>query len=355
MRQKTQLLPLKPLFPLLPLLILSACLLIAAAAIGYVVLIDNSPGTGATAAAGTDSGTGATAASVADAGVVAAAAAVIADAGITAGERNIYIGDIIPLKITTDAYSADELERAFHDFEIVDMESAPGGYLLSLRSFAPGEHRVYLGDKEIVINVSSTLDDIKTEELFEGGEWVIKPGFSLNMRIPFVAAAAVFFLSGAFTLIKLLFSRKAKQLTPLQLFMKRCEQFFAKGLDHNNNYLVDLTFYFKEYLEAVYEIRIIGKTSGEIISELEGIQALGAMLPEIAAWLNECDRIKFSGGAAHNGDNMGLVSQLRDVVEKIDMNNGHTGRAEHTGRTGHTGHKGRAGHTGHKGRKGAAA
>jgi len=238
--------------------------------------------------------------------------------------RNIYIGDIITLKVASRTYSAEELTSIFHGFEIVDIQNEPEGFILSLRTFTVGEHKVFLGNKEIVINVSSTLDDIERDEIFQGDTWVIKPGFMLYWQIILLAAAGAFVLSGGFVLAKVIKKRKENALSPLQLFIKRCAA-LSPDDDYNNNYFVDLTFYFKEYLGSRFKCRIIGKTSIEIINELNkiratrNIQAIDAFLYEIQEWLTECDRLKFSGVEVSVEEKKAHFAILYNLVEKIDQ------------------------------------
>jgi hypothetical protein len=271
---------------------------------------------------------------------VTAVLAIIGNVGSTDTEnpdaaesvRNIYIGDIISLKVTSLSIKAEELQNMFQDFEIVEIKQEPDGYLLSLRTFKTGERKVLLGNKEIIINVSSTLDDIERESIFEGDTWVIKPGILFYWRILLYVAAGVFALSGGFVLVSVIKKRKAKALSPLQLFIKRSSALSADD-DFNDNYFVDLTFYFKEYLEARHQCRItsegasagtigyIGKTSVEIINELMKIQALDAFIPEIHGWLTECDRMKFTGMEVSAENKKGHCAILIDLVERIDLIN----------------------------------
>jgi hypothetical protein len=232
--------------------------------------------------------------------------------------RNIYIGDIITLKITSRAFGAEEFERLFQGFEIVEIRDEPDGYLLSLRTFNVGERKILLGNKEIVINVRSTLNDIKRDSIFEGDVWVIRPGFIFYWRILLYVSAGVFTLSGGLVMLRIITKRKAKALSPLGLFIKRCAALSADN-DFNDNYFVDLTFYFKEYIETRYQCRIIGKTSAEIISALREIQALDAFLHEIQEWLIECDRMKFTGIEVSAEEKKGHYVKLNKLVERIDQ------------------------------------
>ena len=234
--------------------------------------------------------------------------------------RNIYVGDIISLKIASFAYSADELALIFQGFEIIDMKDEPDGYLLSLRTFTVGERKILLGNKEIIINVSSTLNDIERDSIFQGDTWVIKPGFSFYWRIMFYIAAGCCAISGGFVLAKAIRKRKENALSPLQLFMKRCAA-LSPDDDFYDGYFVDLTFYFKKYLEARYQCRIIGKTSAEIIDELQDIQEIKPFLLETQDWLTECDRLKFSGVEVSAEKKKEHCALLLNLVERIDRLN----------------------------------
>jgi len=229
-------------------------------------------------------------------------------------ERSLYIGDIITLEVTARGLSAEDVAERFHAFEIVDIKAEGDGFLLSLRTLVPGEQRIILGDKEIVIDVRSTLDDIIRDDVFEADEFVIRPGFIFHWRLLFYAVAGVFALSGGFVLWKALNKRAGKKLSSIQLFLRRSGRLSAD----DDNYFVDLTFFFKEYLEALYGRRIIGKTSDEIVSELEGMHPLETVLPEMREWLSECDRLKFTGVTAPAEDKKAHCGRLLVLAQKID-------------------------------------
>ena len=230
--------------------------------------------------------------------------------------RNIYIGDIITLEITSHQFSANELNDKFKDFEIIETTITSNGYLLSLRTFETGEHKVVLGNTETIINVSSTLEDIQRESVFEGDKRVIKPGFSFHWLVLLCVAAGVFVLSGVFVLVKIAGKRKIAALSPYCTFLKRTEALLPK-ID-NDNFFVYLTFYFKEYVGKLHNRRIFGKTSSEIISELKAIHSLGSVIPMIEKWLVECDRMKFTGVAVlaeEKQKHYELLLKLAEIIE----------------------------------------
>ena len=232
--------------------------------------------------------------------------------------RSVYIGDIITLEVTARGYTAEDMQDIFHGFEIVDIKEEAGAFKLSLRTFDPGEQRMLLGDTEIVIDVRSTLDDIDREGVFEGGGQVAQPGVLVNWRMLFFVAAGALALSGGFALWRALRNGSGKKISPIQLFLRRSDKLPVDG----DNYFVDLTFYFKEYLEALYECRIIGKTSAEIIGKLEGFQPLGEMLPDMRAWLAECDRLKFTGVMVSNEEKKEHCGKLLELAQRIDASRG---------------------------------
>lgn len=234
---------------------------------------------------------------------------------VFAEKRNIYVGDIITLEITSQEYSEDELKQKFLDFEIVDIKKNQDGYLISIRTFDAGEYTILLGSKEIIIDVASTLTDIQREDIFEGVAEIKKPGGSFYLHIIFYIMAGVFLLSSGFSIVKVLIKRKNKSADPYQLFLKHSSSL----LTDEDNYFVDLTFYFKEYLESICKFRIIGKTASEIVNELKEVPVLDTMLPDIEKWLTECDILKFAGITVSNDVKHSHYTWLLNIAEKINF------------------------------------
>ena len=237
--------------------------------------------------------------------------------------RKLYIGDIITLEIAAPGFSEEEMRQIFHEFEILDLakrnKNEPYHYRLSLRSFDVGERILHIGDKEIIIEVTSTLEDIRREDIYDGGAAVVKPGFrGMQLQIMFCFAAGVFVLSGGFILYK---KRRNAGIIPeraYQLFLHRAARLSTAG----EGFLVELTFYFKEYLESLRNRpkRIIGKTSTEIIMELASSPFSADMLFDIQQWLAECDRLKFTGVEASIEDKNRQYEWLLRIVDAIEAN-----------------------------------
>jgi len=233
---------------------------------------------------------------------------------VLAEERNIYIGDIITLQILSREISAEEITEKFRDFEILEIKKEKGGYAVSLRTFEVGEYRIMLGGPEIIINVKSTLEDIERDGIFESDKQIEKSGFLLFSCVLFYFFCGIFVLSGAFLLFKKIGRGKVKTLSALECFFNRC----VLLSEEDENYFVDLTYYFKEYLESLYKFKIIGKTSAEILNELKEIKALEGTFPHIREWLDECDRFKFTGIRARTEEKKAHYVKLLNLAKNID-------------------------------------
>jgi len=236
---------------------------------------------------------------------------------VLAEARNIYIGDIITMQVSSKDLTIEELREKFNSFDIVDIKSAKDGYLISIRTFEIGEHKIFFGDKDIVINVQSVLDDIEREDIFDGDITVAMPSFLFHWRILFCIVFGVFFLSGSLFLIKTFIKKKVKIPTPLQTFLLET----ASVLPEHKDYFVIITQSFKEYLQRLYKFQIIGKTSAEIIDELKKGLKQTSMLTEIQEWLMECDRLKFTGVTASSKIKQQHYEELVKIVKKIDIQN----------------------------------
>ncbi len=228
--------------------------------------------------------------------------------------RKIYIGDIFTVEITAERLSSEEIAELFREFEIVELKQDRGRFLVSARTFEPGEYIVLIGDKELVITVASILEDIERDDVFEGSSEVLKPMIYWPWRLLFYAAAGVFVLSTGVIAAKALLRRREKSLGPYQLFLKKAS---SLAID-SHSYFVDLTLLFKRYLESLYNFRIIGKTSAEILSALSRLNDLNSVLPDIETWLVECDRFKFSGIPVAREQKQAHYQKLLKLVETIN-------------------------------------
>jgi len=232
---------------------------------------------------------------------------------VLAEERSIFVGDIIEIKIITSDFDSDKIREKFKDFEIVSLVEEDYGYRVSIRTFETGEKKILLGDKEIIINVKSTLEEIEREGIFEGSLNPEKPRFNIEWRYIFYLLLIISFLSGGITLWGYINNRRKSSISPYGRFLTQAEDIS----ENDNSYFVRLTLCFKEFLESICSCRIRGKTTSEIVNEINGIPTLQAYIPDIKEWMEESDSIKFSGTVVSNERKEALYKNLKELVTKI--------------------------------------
>ncbi|MDP4182608.1 MAG: hypothetical protein Q8942_16160 [Bacillota bacterium] len=233
---------------------------------------------------------------------------------VMAEKRSIYIGDLIKLKITSQNITMDELKDKFKGFEIVDIKEDTDGFLITLRTFEPGEKVVQIGNKEIKIDVKSTLKEMKRDGIYEGNLMPETAGKSVKWIYVFFILVGVFLITGGINLWWFLKRKKNTPLSPFENFINQTKNLSAADSD----YLVKLTSSFKKYIESSYSCTIRGKTSSEIIDEIITMPDLQAVLPDIQNWLFESDRFKFSGITVSTEKKQELSGLLLELVRKID-------------------------------------
>ncbi len=231
-----------------------------------------------------------------------------------AEKRSIFIGDLIELKITSDSIGIDEIQDKFKDFEIVDIKEDNDSILLTLRSFEPGEKTIQIGNKEIKIDVKSTLKEIKRDGVFEGDSMPISAPNSFAWKYVLFVMLGIFLITGVINLVLLFKRRKKTQMDPYGIFKMQ-----VKGVPlEDSEYLVKLTKSFKEYIEKVYSCTIRGKTTSELIEEIKLIPDLQPVLPAIHNWLKDSDRFKYTGITAGEEKKQEFLELLLELVIKID-------------------------------------
>ncbi|SHJ81517.1 hypothetical protein [Paramaledivibacter caminithermalis] len=239
---------------------------------------------------------------------------VISSIWVLAEERSIYVGDLIRIKVSSDNISSEELRDKFKAFEIVDIEDAMDGYYITLRSFETGKKKVQLGNKEIVIDIKSTLDEIKRDSVFEGNLNIEEAVFFMNWKYVFYLSLMIFILIGGIIFVSYMKDRRIILKSPYQHFMNQANNI---SLD-DDSYFVKLTFYFKEYIESCYSFQIRGKTSSEIIDKISCLSGLSGSLSAIKSWLEESDRFKYGNIHASKEKKQELNKALIELVKKIE-------------------------------------
>ncbi len=241
---------------------------------------------------------------------------------VTAEERDIYIGDLLTFKITSDSHTMEDLQKKFGDFEIVDINELETGYELTMRTFEPGEYSIILGDKKIEILVGSTLEDIERDSIFSGELSPLKSSYS---SIWFYLFYGLIILLAIIFMILIWHYIKNKQKEDENSYQRFIRKMAVIGIT-KDEYFVELTFIFKEYLENSFGYQVRGKTSEEIIDEIKDIPELEEKLSEIRRWLRLADYYKYTEAVAtadiKEKQQLSLKNLAAEIEEIIQVNEG---------------------------------
>ncbi|GLI55410.1 hypothetical protein PM10SUCC1_09240 [Propionigenium maris DSM 9537] len=212
--------------------------------------------------------------------------------------RDILIGDRINLLISGS--SEDKVREAFQAFEIEDIRESEEGSVVTLRSYHPGEQVVEIGDKRLVFNVKSSLEEGEREiysDLSDGSARTLaKP------RFPWIFAGGV--LLGLSSLMYLLVGvigrrKKKEQLSPR-------EKFYGNLEDLGEDYTYRISYLTREYADHLMGSNLL---SGRY-EKSEGAPK------ELLHFLGELDSLKFARRS--EGDREELKDRARELIESIE-------------------------------------
>ncbi len=240
-------------------------------------------------------------------------------------KREIHVGDIIKLEIQSNYLSKEEIEKSLNDFEIISIFSNRDRYILRFQVLEAGTHNIVLGDKNIELQVESLLEP--NQELQAQYEEHAFQGELENIKRPFPISLLTYILSGILTITiiigfiiliwKLLSIKRLKNQSPIDFFLAESEKI---NLD-SSRYFVNLTLLFKEYIYRKYGKRIYGKTSKEIICELEKIEIIRDedILNDLNAWMKYSDMCKYTDYKSDIKENQIKKDQLIKIVNKLEQ------------------------------------
>lgn len=238
---------------------------------------------------------------------------------VIAEKRNIYIGDIIRLQINSAETTKEDIMNALSQFEVTDIKEIDNGYEVSFRSFDIGDKVIKLGNKEITVSISSTLNDYDREDIFESDMTVRGSTKVINWFMIYMILIVILAISLIILLISYIKSkRNSTNITPFVRFNNRLESLEMSSI----SVLVDMTAILKSYLEEVHNCTIRGKTSNEIMDDIDKIPNTSSYRAMMSNWLTICDAYKFSGELVNEEQKEGLRVQLRHIGSCINQKEG---------------------------------
>ncbi|MCT4545334.1 MAG: hypothetical protein N4A63_17510 [Vallitalea sp.] len=238
----------------------------------------------------------------------------ISSSHVLAEQRSIFVGDLINIKVITNEYTEDELKDKFNDFEVVDIKTETDGYTVTIRTFEVGKKTIKIDNKEIEIEVKSTLKEIQEDGVYDGDLNIKENKFSFEFKYVLYILICIFIISIIILLYRIIKRRRKKELTAYKYFINQTKNIIL----NNHECFVEMTRLFKQYLESTYSCSIKGKTCNEIIVEISQIQPLQIILSEVEEWLRKSDYYKFTGIKALMEQKQELLEELIVIVNKIE-------------------------------------
>ncbi len=212
--------------------------------------------------------------------------------------REILIGDRINLLISGS--SEDKIREAFQAFEIEEIRETDKGKVVTLRSYHPGEQVVEIGDRKLVFNVKSSLEEGEEEihsDLSDNSARILtKP------RFPWLFAGGVLLaLSSLIYLLREVMGRRKreKELSPR-------DQFYG-GLENlKDDYTYHISYLTREYADHLTGSNLL---SGRYEKDKETPL-------ELIHFLEKLDRLKFARRS--EGDREELIDRARELIESME-------------------------------------
>ena len=197
-----------------------------------------------------------------------------------AGEKDFYIGDQIKLIVCSNSLTKSIFSEKLKDFYVDKIEKQEAGcWLVYFRSFETGKKEIEIGDKKIIFEIKSVLNEFERKDIFDIQDdienAVEKPDF------PFPLTILTAFLV-VFGVVFILTRKKLKKES-----LKTAIDFFNEAIQkiQPEFFFEDLTLAFKIYVEKKFNVRILGKTSLEIIGEAYKIEQLKESREKLKKWL----------------------------------------------------------------------
>lgn len=240
--------------------------------------------------------------------------------------EDILVGDLIKINIFSTADTEKDLQDKFSGFEVESIKKIEKngklGYEVAFRSFEPGEREIRTNGKILKIKVKSLLEhekkfkdivDLKSEKGINGNKREIDIK-KMPFVFPYTVVAVILVTFAVVTIIILIFKlvqrRKEKMRTAFEEFSRIIET--ANG----DTFFITLTFAFKRFMEKKYGIKVLGKTSTEIISETG--DKLYTEKETMQKWLDFSDMCRYACYEADDSEKVQKKRELYEIVGNIN-------------------------------------
>lgn len=233
---------------------------------------------------------------------------------VSAGERPLYIGDVVELSIDANRHTQRSIEAAFSDMEIIDLVRQGDVFNLSIKVNEIGRQTVLLEDQEIVFEVTSTLEVIDRDQIFTGdlrpheGGWVIYYGFLIYGLLGLMV------IQGLEIIWRLFKKRRQEKQVTSKTITETLQELPLSA----ENYVVMLGHALKGYLGEVYKKQTQGMTNRELASWLKGLTLTEETQMKVINWLEMSGQYIYTDKVSDEASNRLLFEELLKILETVE-------------------------------------
>lgn len=212
--------------------------------------------------------------------------------------KDINVGDLIQIKI--EGVERENIYEAFSNspLQVEKIEKLDNGYLVALRSFEIGEKSVDIGNKKLIFNVKSVLDE-KDKEIYphlsDNSDTIL-----YSQKFPYqLILGGVLGISSLFYLLRgIKLSKKANRISPEDRFERKISQL-------GENWDFQLSMAIREYIDSIYESHFV---NGEYIP-------IGKIDAEDIKFIEKLDRYKFSKENIEFKEN--ILEKVKEIYQRV--------------------------------------
>lgn len=213
--------------------------------------------------------------------------------------KDINVGDLVQFKI--EGINREEIVKSIEktQLQLEEIKEDKDGYLISVRSFKVGDSEILLGNKRILLNVKSVLEESDKEIYPHLSNNEDKILFSSKFPYLFIISTIIGLLSLGYLIKNIKFNKKIKTLTPEEKFQNTLNNLSEKDWDFQ------LSMAIREYIDNKYKSHF-----------KNGIYfPIGKIDLDDVEFINNLDRNKFSNNNEVDKDE--VINRITKIFNKL--------------------------------------
>lgn len=208
--------------------------------------------------------------------------------------QDYNIGDNIQLRIK--GISREEIEKAFSSLEIKDIKQEKDGYEVSVTTYKPGKYEIDLNNKNLIIDVKSSISPEEKEIYLDFKDKINKFQFK---DYPYLVIVSGLFSFACLTglIVSVIYE---KLISPEYKFRKKLKKI------NQENWKIELSLALREYIDRLYNSRFLQGDYEEI----------GELTKDDIELIKNMDYLKFSKKSSANYEE--YRNNILKIFEKIN-------------------------------------